>query len=223
MKIILIIKLAATAALLAGCNPVYEDVPEQVWTSLHPSKPYGSDSYHGADYRFPHGKCDEVQCHGNTLNGGNSGGPSCYTCHLDVWTIFSTTHVVKRGGFYHHVAVDDYPADRDDNTDWFGSGTTPGTSCKNINCHGLALDGIPGPGRSCKTCHSGFAGSIPPPGHSKSEEGRWHHYNLGKSRATYCSGDACHGADGESGGSAPSGFAGLAGHGQACDSPGCHD
>lgn len=224
MKNTLILKITAAAALLAGCNPAYEDVPEKIWTALHSTRPYGSNFYHGSDYRFPHGKCDEVQCHGTGLAGGNSGAPSCYECHGDMWTIFSTTHTRKRGGYYHHTAVDDYPADRSINTNWFGSGTTPGTGCKNINCHGLTLEGVSGRGRSCRTCHSGFSGIIPPPGHSISEEGRWHHYNLERSpHSTYCSGDACHGTNGESTGAAATDFSGLTGHGQACSSPGCHD
>lgn len=214
MKNILIITIILAAALLTGCNPVSENVPEKTWTALHTSKPYQSDYYHGTDYRFPHGRCDEPHCHGTDLTGGNTGAPSCYSCHLDVWTIFSTTHISKRGGFYHHIAVDDYPADRNVNTNWFG------TTCRRTDCHGSTLDGVTGSGRSCKTCHSGFAGSIPPPGHSNSEEGQWHHYNLGRSHATYCSGNACHGSDGESTGSATSGFAGLTGHGQDCDT--CH-
>ncbi|HPS56892.1 MAG TPA: hypothetical protein PK514_02200 [Spirochaetota bacterium] len=210
----LIIKFAAVVAILAGCNPVSENITEKLWSSLHSSKPFQSDYYHGAVYRFPHGNCDEVQCHGNDLTGGNSGAPSCYTCHGDTWTIFSTTHFSNRGGFYHHIAVDDYPADRTVNTGWFNT-------CKYASCHGSTLDGVTSAGYSCKICHSGFSGLIPPPGHSNSEEGNWHHYNIERSKITYCSGDACHGADGESGGSAVSGFTGLTGHGQACDT--CHD
>lgn len=213
-KILLLLVISAAAIAASVCNPASENVPEKIWTSLHSSKPYGSDYYHGVNYRFPHGSCDEVQCHGTDLTGGNSGAPSCYSCHNDRWTIFSTTHTVSRGGFYHHIAVDDYPADRSVNTGWFNS-------CKNTDCHGTDLGGVTDRGYSCKTCHSGFSGQIPPPGHSNSEEGSWHHFNLERSHSTYCSGAACHGADGESGGTASTGFSGLALCGQSCST--CHD
>ena len=214
MKTVFAAILSCTIYILGACNPVSEKVPDKIWTVLHSSKPYQSDYYHGADYRFPHGNCDEVQCHGNDLTGGNSGAPSCYSCHNDKWSVFSTTHLAVRSGFYHHIGLDDYPADRNVNTDWFNT-------CRNTSCHGSALDGITGPARSCKNCHNGFSGQIPPPGHRNSEEGYRHHYNLERSHSTYCSGDACHGADGESGGSAATGFTGLTGHGQACST--CHD
>lgn len=209
-----LLKLCMATAILTGCNPVSENIPDKTWTSLHPLRPYQSEYYHGAAYRFPNGKCSEAQCHGNDLTGGNSGAPSCYSCHGDRWTIFSTTHTSNRGGFYHHTEVDDYPADRNVNTNWFNT-------CKNASCHGATLDGVADSGYSCKLCHTGFSGLIPPPGHSNREEGNWHHYNLERSHSTYCSGDACHGADGESGGSAATDFTGLTGHGQACST--CHD
>ena len=106
-----------------ACNPVSENIEEKTWDSLHSSKPFMSNIYHGAEYRFPKGACDEPQCHGSDLNGGNSGALSCYVCHTDVWTIFSTTHTKNFGGYYHDSNID-----QDYNTE---STSTWYSSCKN--------------------------------------------------------------------------------------------
>ena len=199
----------------SSCNPVSENIEGNLWTSLHPSKPFTSENFHGADYRFPSGACDENQCHGADLTGGNSGAPSCFRCHGNIWTVFSTTHTLKVSGHYHHRDTDDYPADRSSNADWF-------LTCR--SCHGADLGGVSGYNYSstCKSCHSGFTALIPPPGHRKNEEGyAWHHYNYEEDSGIYCSGDACHGADGESEGTAAGAFAGIASHGPACSQ--CHN
>lgn len=212
MKNMIMIILAAAFVLSAACNPVSEDVSGATWTSIHSSLPYNSSYYHGANYRFPAGSCDQPQCHGSGLTGGNSGGPSCTTCHGELWAIFSTTHTLKRGGFYHHNTVDAAVA-TDVNSAWFNT-------CKDALCHGSTLDGVGGAGRSCKVCHSSFGGTglIPPPSHTSNRDGVRH-----KSGST-CGGDACHGSgsgDNYTGGTTATQFPGIAGGGPACSV--CHD
>jgi len=175
--------LAATTSvlLLARCNLSYQDVSDAVCDSLHPVRPIPvlpqSRYCHGAMYRFPSGACDEVQCHGAVLSGGNSGAPSCYSCHGDRWTIFSTTHTLKIGGYFHDSRVDSqsYPAFPD---------------CALAACHGPGLLGVPGAGYPCRLCHD----PIPPPGHRVNQEGARHHYNLCLTpHLTYCGTAVCHG------------------------------
>ena len=202
-------------SLIISCNPVSENIDDPLWDSLHNSKPFQSDYFHSADYRFPHGACDESQCHGTSLTGGNSGAPSCTKCHDDQWTIFGVSHTSKISGYYHSYHVND-SADTTSNATWF-------LNCKDSGCHESDLEGIQGVPSvnfayrySCKECHTHFSpNTIPPPGHSRKREGAWH-----KSGGS-CAGDACHGADGESEGSYTSLIPGLAGHGPACSD--CHD
>ena len=183
-------------------------------SSIHSVKPFQSSYFHGTAYRSPSGTCDQSNCHGAVLDGGSTGAPSCYTCHGDQWTVFSTTHTLKISNYYHHTGVDT-GYNTGSNADWF-------SDCK--TCHGTNLDGIGGTAAySCKTCHSGFTASIPPPGHRTSKEGNWHNFKVGSSSSTYCAGAACHGSNGESGGTAVTSVAGIAGHGRACSSSGCHD
>ena len=212
-KIIRLIS-ALTVFFITACNPVSEDVSEPIWNSLHNSKPFQSEFYHSSDYRTPHNACDEIQCHGTDLTGKSTGAPSCYSCHDDQWTIFGINHTKEMSGYSHRSDVNDYVSQTSSNAGWY-------SSCK--GCHGSSLDGfkVGGPSPnfpyrySCKECHSGFTGSIPPPGHSKKREGAWH------SISNSCSGAACHGSNGESGGTASSSVSGLEGHGPACSK--CHD
>lgn len=200
------------------CNPVGEEFSVETWNSLHPSKPFQSQSFHGADYRFPTNACDEPQCHGSTLTGGNTGAPSCTSCHDDQqWFEFSSTHTAKVSGYYHSYHVND-SANTTSNATWF-------SNCKTSGCHESNLEGTQGgPSAnfayrySCKKCHTHFSpNTIPPPGHSRKREGAWH-----KSGGS-CAGDACHGNDGESDGTAGDGTGGIgvAAHGPACSH--CHD
>jgi len=183
------------------------------WSTIHSVKPFQSTYFHGTAYRFPSGACDQVKCHNTALDGGSTGAPSCYICHTDQWTVFSTTHTLKISNNYHNTGVDTGYS-TESNANWF-------SDCK--SCHGSNLDGAGGTAvYSCKTCHSGFTGSIPPPGHRISREGNWHHYSYNDDPATYCAGASCHGSNGESGGTAVSSVAGIAGHGQSCSSSGCH-
>lgn len=212
-------------SIQSGCNPVSENVDKPQWNSLHNAKPFKSEYYHNSNYRFPENSCDEVQCHGAGLSGGNSGAPSCFSCHDNQWSVYSISHTKSISGFYHRSNVDNYPSDRSTNTGWY-------SECK--TCHGSTLAGTQGgPSAnfayrySCTECHTAFLpNTIPPPGHSsrKSDGGvtGWHHYNYESgSSATYCSGAACHGGDGQSVGTAVTSLTGLAGHGPACSD--CHD
>ncbi len=222
-RFIVIFPAVLISFFILSCNPVYEDISEQSWDSNHNSKPFQSEFFHGADYRFPVNSCNEVQCHSGDLTGGNSGGPSCYSCHDDQWTVFSVSHTRKISGYYHRSDVDEYPADRNSNVNWF-------SSCGTAACHGATLDGNQGAPSadfayrySCKSCHAEFSGIIPPPGHSKSKDSKWHHFRYesadedgGSGNVTYCSGSACHGSDGKSSVSA----SGLFGRSPACSE--CH-
>ncbi len=225
-KIYYIISIIAVSCIIqSGCNPVSENVDKPRWNSLHNVKPFKSDFFHSSNYRFPVNSCDEAQCHGSSLTGGNSGAPSCFSCHDNQWSVFGISHTLSISGFLHRSSVNDYPSDRSSNSVWYDQ-------CK--TCHGSTLAGTQGgPSAnfayrySCTECHTAFLpNTIPPPGHNarKSDDGLtgWHHYNYESgSRATYCSGAACHGGDGESTGTAVTSLAGLAGHGPACAS--CHD
>lgn len=202
------------------CNPSSELIKAPLWNSLHNSKPYQSGVFHSAYYRFPHNACDEPQCHAKSLTGGNSGAPSCYNCHNDQWTIFSVSHTKQISGYFHRYDVDDYPADRNVSANRF-------ISCEDVSCHGANLSGNQGPMSpnfnyrySCTGCHTRFGTNIPPPGHNTNMEGgRWHHYNYDLS-FSYCSGNACHGTNESTTGTASSAIPNLAGHGPACNT--CH-
>jgi hypothetical protein len=173
--------LFLTALMAGSCNNLsWEDVPEKTGTALHPSFPPFSRIYHGADYRFPADRCDEPQCHGRVLTGGNSGAPSCLACHDDQWSVFSVSHRTKVSGYYHHSSVD--------------SGNFIST-CGISGCHGngSSLYSTNQTGYNyrfaCYSCHD----PIPPPGHRVSKEGVRHHYNIGKDPHVYCYMSGCHG------------------------------
>lgn len=215
-KILIMILVTPIFLVMPACNPVSEDVEDPLWNSQHNEKPFQSNFFHSADYRFPHGACDEAQCHGGDLAGGNSGSPSCTKCHNEQWTVFETgLHTRVVSGYYHNIHVDD-AADTSSNATWFAY-------CSTVLCHESDLEGTqggPSPNfayvYSCKDCHKGFRGSIPPPRHTKKKEGQWH-------SSGSCAGDACHGGDGESDGVGyPSVNAnGIANGGPACSR--CHD
>jgi hypothetical protein len=167
--------------LIVVCNRSYEDVPDNMRTGLHPSLPHFSTVYHGYSFRFPGGVCDEPQCHGRTLQGGNSGAPSCYKCHGDTWTLFSTSHTINISGAYHHNSVDT---------------ATLATVCGTADCHGAGLNGVPGKGFSCYACHN----PIPIQGHRVNYEGVMHHINVRKGNpGTYCNIPGCHADPGRTG------------------------
>lgn len=76
MKIIIYTLIVLLSVIILKCNPMHEKITSPICDSLHSSVPLFSTYCHGASYRFPLGSCSEAQCHGNTLNGGNSDPPS---------------------------------------------------------------------------------------------------------------------------------------------------
>ena len=82
-------------------------------------------------------------CHGDGLQGGANGEPSCYQCHGERWDPVDpltnrgdASHTVEHNGYFHHTGL-----------------ATPTSQC--ISCHGNDLtgagtrDGNP----SCLLCH----------------------------------------------------------------------
>lgn len=167
--------VAVLSLLITVCNVSYETAPDAMQTGLHPVIPKFSTSYHGTNYRFPVNSCDQTQCHGSDLTGGNSGGPSCFLCHNNTWSVFSTTHVISIKGYFHHSSVD--------------RASLHGI-CGTAFCHGTDLTGVSGRGHSCYACHN----PIPLQGHRVNYEGVMHHVDVEKERPdTYCNIPDCHG------------------------------
>ncbi len=187
-KAALILACLSLACILTNCNLAYQEISGNICTTLHPVKPISKDIQvtdvcHGESFRFPSNYCTEVNCHGTDLKGGNSGAPSCYKCHGDKWTLFSTTHTLKLGGYYHDSLV---------NQGNFGD-------CAGTTCHGIGTPppGVPGYGYSCLLCHN----PVPAPGHRISYGGHRHHYSVTTAsvysdlyQALYCGADSCHGS-----------------------------
>ena len=191
--------ILTSISIISTCNVSYENVQDMLRTGLHSTKPPFSNIFHGSNYRFPQGSCNESQCHYSDLTGGNSGAPSCYRCHDDQWSVFSESHTLKVSGRYHHYAVDTSLSyiDRVAN-------------CGSAACHGdgtdLYTENHTGYNYryACYECHD----PIPPPGHRINKEGHKHHFNIGRDPQTYCYNmPGCHGA---------------AEPGPVCNSPGCH-
>lgn len=108
--------------------------------SIHPA--WGTPIYHAHEsYLTRNGNdtsgCANVFCHGTKLDGAGGAGPSCTSCHM--------------GG-----VASVHPAE------WSGdkiglhktrAGYTTYDSCRNIVCHGAALEGVDQSGHSCYVCH----------------------------------------------------------------------
>lgn len=135
--------ILSAALFILSCNQSYEDI-EISRTGLHPAKPPLSVIYHGEYFRFPYQNCDEPQCHGSGLKGGNSGAPSCYKCHNDLWSIFYVSHTIPFRGIYHHNAIDNCTTE----ADYIAN-------CGLAVCHGDGTNilGVSGRGYSCYACH----------------------------------------------------------------------
>jgi hypothetical protein len=113
--------------------------------NVHPLD-WGSQTYatHGP-YVTANGiaACTNANCHGTSLLGITSSGPSCSSCHI--------------GG---PMQVHPYPI-----AQWGTNVTDPGfhgtyvtskgtASCANAVCHGANLQGVTNSGSSCLACHS---------------------------------------------------------------------
>jgi hypothetical protein len=96
--------------------------------------------------------CNNMYCHGKTLTGVATSGPSCTSCHL---------------GGPMQVHPGNYSSTATDFTDWSTNTTSSnfhGTyvtnnginSCANAVCHGTYLKGVTGSGSSCQACHANY-------------------------------------------------------------------
>ena len=106
--------------------------------SIHP--PWGTPDYamHGSYVKSKGNDtsgCANTLCHGTNLDGTGGAGPSCTSCHM--------------GG-----VASIHPAEWNGNV-WLHTKTvyTNFDSCKNITCHGAALEGVSLSGPSCYICH----------------------------------------------------------------------
>jgi hypothetical protein len=81
--------------------------------------------------------CANAACHGTALTGVSGSGPSCTLCHIG-------------------SAVSIHPVQWNGNTSLHKTkvGFTNIESCKNIVCHGAALEGVYLSGHSCYICHN---------------------------------------------------------------------
>ena len=163
--------------ILSGCNISYEDAPDNIRTGIHRSLPPFTNIYHGDYFRFPVNNCDEPQCHGAVLSGGNSGAPSCYSCHGDRWMIFYDTHTLEIGGYFHQKDLN--------------SVSSLISGCGGDNCHGAILEGVTGKGYRCKDCHN----PVPAPAHNLNRDGVRHRSGTEAS----CGTAGCHGDPGRNG------------------------
>jgi len=122
------------------CNLMYEETQNSPCSGIHGKSESGY--CHGARNRKPGVYCSEANCHGFSLSGGNTGGPSCYKCHGNKWAVWET-HTVSLDRALHHVDI---------------LCSVPGTNiqkCGFDGCHGPSLDGgtLYDSGSACTSCH----------------------------------------------------------------------
>ena len=82
--------------------------------------------------------CANARCHGVNLDGAGGAGPSCTSCHMGGVT---SIHPAAWNGtkvLLHKTRT----------------GYTNYDSCRNIVCHGAALEGVDLSGHSCYACHN---------------------------------------------------------------------
>jgi hypothetical protein len=179
-------------AAVTSCNPVGISAPDSLCTGMHPKNIM--DICHGGSYRSPYGRCDEANCHGNTLTGGNTGAPSCFRCHSDLWH-----HTQNFNGHYHYYTV--------------CTGGNFTTMCGNTTCHGDLTTPKSGKGPNCTSCHtSGVPSGCVMRLHTVSKDGHLHYKTVcsGGDFTKICGTAACHG-DTLNGGNGP-----------RCATSGCH-
>jgi hypothetical protein len=172
--------------MLTCYNPASVDVPDPLCSGLHPKKI--SVICHGAHFLNPAGYCDEANCHGSDLKGGNTVGPSCYSCHGPYWEVLSQ-HNVSIFGKKHYKLV--------------CSSLNFVTDCGSTYCHGASLTGTNGymKSPSCKNCHGdklnvpiadGSADNCDIPPHTRSMDGHLHGSTVcsevGSCKSMYCHG-----------------------------------
>lgn len=133
--------------------------------------------------------CSNQHCHGSSLEGVGSSGPSCSSCHL--------------GGPTKMHPVEWNPVSQDHAAYVRQNGTA---SCSNQYCHGLNLNGVAQSGPSCSSCHLGGSAKMHPPDWDTSILNHQSYVNA--NGVLRCSNAACHGAT----------LAGVSGSGPACSS-----
>lgn len=107
--------------------------------SIHPS--WGTPDYamHGTYVKGISNDtsgCANASCHGPTLAGVSGSGPSCTLCHMG--GVLSIHPVEWNGDVMIHKTY---------------AGFTNIESCKNVSCHGAALEGVALSGPTCYKCH----------------------------------------------------------------------
>jgi len=173
--------------VIAGCNPMSEPTPDALCTGVHDRNV--SDICHGSHYLDPSGYCSEPNCHGSDIRGGNTGGPSCYSCHGDYWNV-RTLHSKKIFGVKHW-------RDLCTSTDFV-------VMCGSDYCHTAALTGSNGYMKSpgCNSCHgipTADGGNCEISGaHTRSMDGARHHSDVCTTIET-CKTTDCHGVNLEGG------------------------
>ena len=93
-------------------------------------------AFHASGYCQPFLRCSA--CHGDSLQGGPVGQPSCTKCHLDHWnesTCGISAHTIDLGGYLHAPGY-----------------CQPYQNC--AECHGGALAGGTSGQPSCTECHA---------------------------------------------------------------------
>lgn len=86
--------------------------------------------------------CTNIYCHGKSLTGVASSGPSCSSCHI--------------GGpmKVHPTALSEWMSTTSQNFHGVYVKNNGIASCANVVCHGTNLLGVTGSGFSCQSCHS---------------------------------------------------------------------
>ena len=115
-------------------------------------------------------------CHGNDLTGSTT-HVSCTQCHLGNP---QSVHPLQWGNFAYALH----------NTYVSQNGTS---SCANVTCHGLNLEGVPGSGPSCTACHMGGVFSKHPVAWNANIE--LHKDYVASNGSASCRVAVCHGTD----------------------------
>jgi len=131
-------------------------------------------SGHAADAKANVEAC--TVCHGNDLTGGTT-HVSCTQCHLGNP---QSVHPTQWGNFAYAL----HPTYVSQN------GTS---SCANVTCHGLNLEGVQGSGPSCTQCHMGGVFSKHPVAWNTNIE--LHKDYVASNGSFSCRVSVCHGAD----------------------------
>ena len=82
--------------------------------------------------------CANTSCHGANLDGAGGAGPSCSSCHMGG---VASIHPAAWNGLKVLLHKE-------------RTGYTNYDSCRNVVCHGAALEGAPLSGHSCFECHN---------------------------------------------------------------------